>query len=174
MEAALLEASSPIHMFARRAAVCLLVFACAAPAALTLLAAPAHADESGGGDGGDGGGDGGGAGDSGGGAGDGSDSGSGGDAGGGGHSDSGGSSGGGDEFRNDHVTAWRARNSGAIRPLRGIIAHIRRTYGGSILDVKLKRRGGRAWYVIRILDSHDRVRTLRAKAGRARRGKNGH
>jgi len=144
----LLEASSPIHMFARRAAVCLLISACAVPAALPLFFVPALADESGGGD----------------------DDGNGGDNDGGADDD--GTGNGGEGFRNDQKEAWRARNSGDIRPLRGIIARIRRTYGGSVLDVKLKHREGRAWYVIRIMDSHDRVRTLRVKAGRARRGKN--
>jgi len=56
--------------------------------------------------------------------------------------------------------------------LRGILQRTRRRYGGRVLDVKLKRKKGRAWYEIRLLDRYDRVRTLRVPASVKRRNFN--
>ncbi len=138
--------------------------------AQTLLhVTPAWADDDGG-DGGDGG-------DS-----DGGDS----DGGDGGDSDSGDSDGGdgGDEGTSGHgmddgdgynddddqEQARAGRASGTLLPLDAILAKVRRRYPGTVLKVRLKRRGGTAYYEIRILDRRDRVRTVTVPAGPRRKG----
>ncbi len=130
--------------------------------------APAWADDDGGegGDGGDSdGGDGGDGGDSGG-----SDS-DGGDGGDGGTSDDGASDGDGyNDDDDDQEQARAGRVSGTYLPLNTILRKVRRRYPGTILKVRLKRRGGTAYYEIRILDRRDRVRTVTVPAGPRRKG----
>lgn len=69
-----------------------------------------------------------------------------------------------DDDNDDHEYAWRQRERGRLRALDDILRRIRRRYGGQVLEVKLRRRKGRAYYEIRILDSKDRVRKLRVPA----------
>ena len=56
--------------------------------------------------------------------------------------------------------------------MRDILQRARRRYGGRVLDVRLKRKKGRAWYEIRILDRRDHVRTLRVPAAMKRQNFN--
>ncbi|HHN67593.1 MAG TPA: hypothetical protein ENK15_06115 [Thermopetrobacter sp.] len=68
---------------------------------------------------------------------------------------------------------WSARRHGRIRALQGILNDVRRRYGGEVLSVKVKKKKkGRIWYEIRILDRHDRVRKVRVPASRRRQNFN--
>ena len=64
----------------------------------------------------------------------------------------------------DHDRAWKARRSGNIASLNDILAKLRKRHGGSVLDVRLKRRRGQPYYVIRLLDRRSRLRTVTVKA----------
>ena len=135
----------------------LLLLLAVASAQTVLHVVPAWADD----DGGDS--DGGDDGDSGGGDSDGGDS-DGGDSG----SDDGGMGDGNDD--DDQERARAGRVSGTFLPLDAILREVRRRYPGTVLKVRLKRRGGTVFYEIRILDRRDRLRTVTVPAGPRRKG----
>ncbi len=140
----------------------LLLLLAVASVETALHVTPAWADDDGGGDSDSGDGDGGGDGD---GADDGGEDG-GHDA---GDAEDGGSDDGKDEG-DDQERARAGRASGSFLPLDAILKRVRRRHPGTVLKVRLKRRGGTAYYEIRILDRQDRVRTVTVPAGPRKRG----
>ncbi len=158
---------TPMGKMLRRLFLMLLLAVASAQTALHV--APAWADDDGGGD--SDGGDGSDGGDSGGGDSDGGDSdGDGGDSDGG---DSGGDDGDtddGGDYDDDQERARAGRASGTFLPLNAILSKVRRRYPGTVLKVRLKRRNGKTYYEIRILDRRDRLRTVTVPAGPRRKG----
>lgn len=71
-----------------------------------------------------------------------------------------------DDEEDDHEYALQHRKRGELRSLDEILKRLVSRHDGQVLDVKLRRKKGHAWYEIRILTRHDRVRTFRTPASR--------
>lgn len=71
--------------------------------------------------------------------------------------------------RGDHDRARSAVEAGEVRPLEDILARIRPSYPGRLLDARLRQRGPGSWlYDIRLLQPDGRVLalTVDARSGR--------
>lgn len=68
----------------------------------------------------------------------------------------------------DQERARDAYRSGDVLPLSRILSRVRRQFPGKLLDASLTRRGNAYVYVIKLLDSGNRVRLVQvdARSGR--------